>query len=436
MNGTAGGKGGAGGAGATQIDEIAGDTAVKVAVLVRPILDFEKQKGAQDVITLTGNGKVRLPAKPSGAGVADAQGGYGFDFDAAYRVDNDHVSKQVFSSLALRVAERFCQGFNACVLAYGQTGSGKTYTMGTSGPMRDVLGPSTPKSGAPRGIIPRLITSLYGYINAASSKYDIIVKVQYIEIYNENINDLLVKGSGAASSKCEIRETADGEVFVDGATEVEVKSPTDIATLLDAGAAVRAVGAHKMNEQSSRSHAIVTLTMEQRARPGAKGIPPELHFLRSRMNLVDLAGSERQKDTGAEGARFSEGVAINRGLLELGNVINALTEGAKRKHVPYRNSKLTRVLQDSLGGTAETLMLACVSPADVNHEQTLNTLRYAQRARAIKNSLRLNNSQSAEEELAYLRALVTRLQAENAALLSDNSALRARVEALGGGTAV
>ncbi|KAL6748708.1 P-loop containing nucleoside triphosphate hydrolase protein [Haematococcus lacustris] len=404
-----------------QPDVISSSAAVKVAVLVRPLLDHEKQKGCVECVQLPGPGRVRLPAKPGGTGIADEKEGYNFEYDAVYKIDNSAIGNELFRQLCLPVTERLCQGFNACILAYGQTGSGKTYNMGTAASMKEALNPASKAVG----VMPRLISSVFAYIAAASAKYDIELKVTYLEIYAENIQDLLKTSPqvSAASSpqkgqeRLDIRETAAGEVFVEGATELVVHSPQEVAAALDLGNSARAVGAHKMNEQSSRSHAIVTFIMQQRVKACAtKEVPSELRYLRSRLHLVDLAGAERQKDTGAQGKRFDEAISINKGLMELGNVIQALTEGGKRKHVPYRNSKLTRMLQDSLGGNAETLMLACVSPADTCHEQTLNTLRYAQRARAIRNSLRLNNKQSPEEELAYLRSVITQLQSENAQL--------------------
>lgn len=184
--------------------------------------------------------------------------------------------------------------------------------------------------------------------------------------------------------------------------------------MLDRGNSLRTVASHKMNSESSRSHAIITLQMEQRVKPDfSSRVPKEVKFLRSKFNLVDLAGSERAKDTQASGDRFAEGVNINKGLLELGNCINALTEGKSRRHVPYRNSKLTRLLQDSLGGNSETLFIACISPAAKNLDTTLNTLRYASRARAIRNNLRLNNKLSPEEEIEYLKQVIQQLQKEN-----------------------
>lgn len=248
------------------------------------------------------------------------------------------------------------------------------------------------------------------------------LQISFVEIYNEAIQDLLPhSGAGpegrpcSAGSMVSVREGPKGEVMLEGASEQTVSSREAVAHILDCGNANRAVASHKLNQESSRSHAILIVTLEQRARPGAR-VPAELQFLRSKLHLVDLAGSERAKETGTTGRQFAEGVNINKGLLELGNVINALTEGANRKHIPYRNSKLTRLLQDSLGGNSETLFIACVSPADANHDHTLGTLRYASRAMKIQNSLMLNNQISPEEEIAYLRKQVAELQAECAAM--------------------
>lgn len=418
-------QGNTGGKGSKQeevILSVSSESAVKVAVAVRPLLDHEK--GCSDIVQIFPPCKIHLPKKLQGP--ADAV--HPFEYDRVVKADEQVASKHIFA-LVLPVVERFCQGFNGTVLAYGQTGSGKTYTMGTAATQKDL------NSSEPRGVVPRTLLVLYSYIEAASKAYDISLKVQYVEIYNEQVVDLLsdqkaeiaspIKSSPSgttvvkpapSSSRLDIRERSNGEVFVDGAVEIPVSSREEIARVLDQGNTNRSVASHKMNSESSRSHAIVTLVLEQRAKPDlAKSIPQDLRFLRSKLHLVDLAGSERQKDTGATGDRFSEGVNINKGLLELGNVINALTEGKKRTHVPYRNSKLTRLLADSLGGNSETLFLACVSPADRNHEQTLNTLRYAARARNIRNNLR-QNKMTADEELEYLRDLVQQLQQENSEL--------------------
>eukprot|EP00798_Chlamydomonas_sp_ICE-L_P009071 gene9071-16197_t len=394
LQGLVGGTAGKGGQ--ELMKEVGTLSAVKVAIAVRPLLKHEE--GCQDIVTVKSPSSITLPKKAVGANTDALEK---FEFDRVLKIKDDACSKQVFS-LVVPVVERFTQGFNATVLAYGQTGSGKTYTMGTSCTEKDFL------AKEPRGVV------LFSYVEAASQAYDIQLKLQYVEIYNNEILDLLVDPSKTAT-RLDIRERNRGEVYVDGAVEVVASSNKEVAALINKGNSRRSVAAHKMNSESSRSHAILTLTMEQRAKPdAAKLLPKELLVLRAKLHLVDLAGSERVKDTQATGNRFNEGVNINKGLLALGNVINALTEGKTRTHVPYRDSKLTRLLADSLGGNSETLFIACVSPADTNHEQTLNTLRYASRARAIKNRLRQNNELT--EELEFLRGLVKTQEAEIAEL--------------------
>jgi hypothetical protein len=450
-----GGQLGGGGGGEildpTQIDP---ESAVKVAVAVRPILDLEKglKGGSTDIVTIVPPGSIKLPRKPDGSGTEDC---YPFEFEKVLRINNIAASKELFGTMVLPVVERFCQGFNTTVAAYGQTGSGKTYTMGTSLSLTDFMAPD------PKGIVPRVVAVIMSYIKAASKTYDIVLKATYVEIYNEQVVDLLAEpteqqgvpsrepsyginksrpgstlgptggkdrpivSSGAiptkvpsrVAEKLEIHEKESGEVYVEGAVEIKVSSREEVAKVLDRGNSLRTVASHKMNSESSRSHAIITLLMEQRVRPEyAHKVPKEVKFLRSKFNLVDLAGSERAKDTQASGDRFAEGVNINKGLLELGNCINALTEGKSRRHVPYRNSKLTRLLQDSLGGNSETLFIACISPAAKNLDTSLNTLRYASRARAIRNNLRLNNKMSPEEEIEYLKGIIQQLQRENGGL--------------------
>eukprot|EP00877_Chromochloris_zofingiensis_P007002 jgi/Chrzof1/2555/Cz11g20060.t1 len=416
----AAGTGGANSNGA-QVDSfetVKSNSAVKVAVMVRPLLGFEREKGATDIVTIHPPSKISLAQKIAVAGSPEK--GYDFMFDRVYRADGVADSRALYEEMVINVLDRFCQGFNGTVLAYGQTGAGKTYTMGTAASVKDVAG----KSGGP-AVVPKAVHRLMEYVSHASKAYDIIVKVCFVEIYNELIQDLLVMSGKATDAHrgnvlpapINIRETPAGEIILDGVTEVHVQSKEDIAHILEQGNACRATAAHKLNQESSRSHAILMISLDQRAKPAAAAqVPPELCFLRSKLHLVDLAGSERAKETGTTGQRFAEGVSINKGLLELGNVINALTEGTSRKHIPYRNSKLTRLLQDSLGGNSETLFIACVSPADSNHDHTISTLRYASRAMKITNSLQLNNQMSAQEELAYLRKLVAELQAENGTL--------------------
>eukprot|EP00775_Hariotina_reticulata_P003306 gene3304-3582_t len=352
---------------------------VKVAVVVRPLLEFEQQKGATSAVCLQSPDKVSLTARP-GFGGSVNDGAYDFRFDRVYNGGSPAAFQAMYVEMVQQVLGCYCQGFNGTILAYGQTGAGKTHQMGTAAGLKDI-------SANARAIIPRACSQILEYMAAAVRQYDISLKI------------------------------GKGEIVLDGVTEMSISSRQDIARLLEKGNAVRATAAHKLNQNSSRSHAILTLTMEQRVKPAAAAsLPSELRYLRSKLHLVDLAGSERAKETGTTGQRFTEGVAINKGLLELGNVINALTEGTTRKHIPYRNSKLTRLLQDSLGGNSETLFIACISPADSNRDHTISTLRYASRAMKIKNSLKLNNQLSTEEEMACLRQLVTELTEENGRL--------------------
>ncbi|CDW57479.1 Kinesin domain containing protein [Trichuris trichiura] len=239
----------------------------------------------------------------------------------------------------------FFEGYNCTVFAYGQTGSGKTYTMGTE-EKRD----------------------------AESDEFEFQFSCSMLEIYNETVFDLL-----GNREPLMIREHQTEGIYV-------VESLSDTLQCLEDGCFNRSQGETAMNVSSSRSHAIFTIYMTK--------------ISRTKLNLVDLAGSERLKKTQAEGNRMKEGIKINEGLLALGNVISALTESTGgRVHVPYRDSKLTRLLQDSLGGNSVTVMIACVSPADTNHDETLNTLRYAERAKKIKNKPFVNLDPTAAELL-------------------------------------
>ncbi|KAG7391888.1 Kinesin-like protein kif21b [Phytophthora pseudosyringae] len=306
-------------------------------------------------------------------------------------------------------------GYNSTIFAYGQTGSGKTYTMGS--------GSSVHIPPEDFGIIPRVISFLFDQIDAKTREnahYKAELKIRFLEIYGEEIHDLLVTlGDSTGESKVSLREAENGEVQVTGASEVEVVGSDECMRLLERGTLCRTTGSTLMNAHSSRSHAIFTVTMVQHVPIGgspADGKPMEEGDYETRnsyFNFVDLAGSERQKRTQAEGKRLKEGIDINKGLLALGNVISALGDDKKRGkvHVPYRDSKLTRMLQDSLGGNSRTLMLTCVSPADVNFEETLNALKYANRARNIQNKPVVNRDEASAMTME-LRRQVEMLQME------------------------
>lgn len=305
-------------------------------------------------------------------------------------------------------------GYNSTVFAYGQTGSGKTYTMGS--------GSAVNVSPEDYGIIPQVLSYIFEQVDvrvAENPLYKAELRVRFLEIYGEEIRDLLVTLSEAGGeSKVTLREAEGGEVQVVGATEEIVQDGEDCLRLLERGSLCRTTGSTLMNAHSSRSHAIFTVSMVQHIPIGSAVAGQELsdgdyETRNSYFNFVDLAGSERQKRTQAEGKRLKEGIDINKGLLALGNVISALGDDKKRGkvHVPYRDSKLTRMLQDSLGGNSRTLMLTCVSPADVNFDETLNALKYANRARNIKNKPVVNRDESSALTLE-LRRQVEILQAE------------------------
>nr|CAD2159985.1 unnamed protein product [Meloidogyne enterolobii] len=297
-------------------------------------------------------------------------------------------------------------GYNATVLAYGQTGSGKTYTMGTSFDVNQF----NLDTNITAGIIPRAALHLFEGMEerklaaktngAVEPTFEL--NVQFIELYNEEIIDLLSDGRSRNTIRIQ-EDHIRNEIGLKGATWKSVKSALDVMTALKAGSLNRTTAATNMNQQSSRSHAIFTIRIKQsRVVPieeneddSPKQQTTELEVLHAKFHFVDLAGSERLKRTGATGDRAKEGISINSGLLALGNVISALGSG-KVTHVPYRDSKLTRLLQDSLGGNSRTLMIACASPCDVDFIETLNTLNYANRAKNIKNKIVVNQDKSSK----------------------------------------
>jgi kinesin family protein 3/17 len=234
-----------------------------------------------------------------------------------------------------------------------------------------------------RGIIPHSFKHIFDAIatNTIKSK-QFLVRASYLEIYNEDIRDLLSKDP---TNKLELKENVDSGVYVKDLTTFVVKSAAEIDAVLQAGKKNRVTGATLMNQQSSRSHSIFTVTVET-SEIGKDG---KAHIRVGKLNMVDLAGSERQSKTGATGERLKEASKINQSLSRLGNVISALVDG-KSTHVPYRDSKLTRLLQDSLGGNTKTVMIANCGPADYNYDETLSTLRYASRAKQIKNKPMIN----------------------------------------------
>ncbi|OCB86667.1 kinesin [Sanghuangporus baumii] len=417
-----------------------------------------------------------------------------FAFDQVHGPETSQYD--LYKETAAPLLSRFLEGFNCTILAYGQTSSGKTYSM--TGMDLDA-DPSDPYNGM--GIIPRSIHEIFSRAAALKEErggaWSYNIKGSFIELYNEELIDLLSYDDAAGGRRdVQIREDKHGHIIWDGLREVAVRNTNEVMTLIRQGTAIRRTKETDMNAQSSRSHAIFSLTLTQRkytgsgapprsatpvsgggvrspsrlARPVSHqfngtgnstrvssptfGRPPTPSFatamgrggsLRpssalgshsadgraknvddepgewvtvvSKFHFVDLAGSERLKRTAAAGERVKEGISINSGLLALGNVISALGDPSRAKshtasHIPYRDSKLTRLLQDSLGGNAHTLMIACVSPAEWNAGETVNTLKYANRARNIKNRAVVNEKEEGWDDLEWLQSMVARLRKE------------------------
>jgi uncharacterized coiled-coil protein SlyX len=399
-----------------------------------------------------------------------------FTFDYLY--DQASTQQDIYRQSVAPLVEAALAGYNATVFAYGQTGSGKTYTMGSSS--WEGVGEGE------LGVLPRALKDVLEQREqrlAQSARLSMVLRASFIEIHNEELRDLLAHngshGSGASgtsgggstagggggssggaltgrgrTSCLQIREDGNGGIYFAGAEEGEVTSFSDVRMLLEQGIQRRAVGATEMNAHSSRSHAIFTLVIEQHLAPdlldldggggGGGGVGTgEEEYITSKFHFVDLAGSERLKKTKAEGERLKEGININSGLLALGNVISALGDESKQRssslHVPYRDSKLTRMLQDSLGGNSRTVMIACVSPVESNAEESKSTLQYANRARNIKNTPVINRDPNSHliaqlrKEIGSLRLLL-REHGIGASACSLNKTLPPPLAAADGGS--
>ncbi|KAJ4478498.1 kinesin domain-containing protein [Lentinula aciculospora] len=497
----------------------AATTSVQVALRIRPPTNQDSTsipaRFQRTVIHATSSTSVSVeatsstPAAGGAAAATSTASGPGvkkqlFSFDQVH--DPSTTQHTLFTSTALPLVSRFTEGFNCTILAYGQTSSGKTFTM--TGIDLDA-NPSDPNNGM--GIIPRAVSSIFAGARKLKEErgntWNYSIKGSFIEIYNEDLIDLLSMDDGAGGRReVQIREDKDGHIIWGGLREVNVKNPNEVMTLIRKGTSIRRTNETDMNAQSSRSHAIFSLTLTQKkysgsgapprsssplppggrspsrlARPGSVysgsgsgstsgnrvgsptfgrpatpsfaaamgrggGLRPssalghagdrasaggddeggEWTTIVSKFHFVDLAGSERLKRTAAAGERIKEGISINSGLLALGNVISALGDPSRAKshtatHIPYRDSKLTRLLQDSLGGNAHTLMIACVSPAEWNTGETVNTLKYANRARNIKNRAVVNEKEDGWDDVEWLQGTVTRLRKEVKVLKSGGS---------------
>ncbi|XP_047438604.1 kinesin-like protein KIF17 [Mugil cephalus] len=381
-----------------------GSEAVKVVVRCRPLNDREKALSSKMVLTMDLQRCQCFIEKPGAADEPPKQ----FTFDGTYYTDQ--TTEQMYNEIAYPLVEGVTEGYNGTIFAYGQTGSGKSFTMqGVSEPM------------AQKGVIPRAFEHIFESIQCAENT-KFLVRASYLEIYNEEIRDLL--GSDT-KQRLELKEHPERGVYVRDLSMHTVHSVGECERIIEQGWRNRAVGYTLMNKDSSRSHSIFTIHLEICNTDGAG----QDHLRAGKLNLVDLAGSERQSKTGATGERLREATKINLSLSALGNVISALVDG-RSKYIPYRDSKLTRLLQDSLGGNTRTLMIACLSPADNNYEESLSTLRYANRAKSIQNRPRINEDpkdallREYQEEIKKLRALISGQlgAADLSSLLSGRSA--------------
>ncbi|KAM4712041.1 kinesin-like protein KIF21A isoform 4-T4 [Anableps anableps] len=437
----------------------ADESSVRVALRIRPQLAKEKIEGCH-ICTYV------MPGEPQVVLGKDKA----FTFDHVFDMDTQQGT--IYTHCTERLIEGCFEGYNATIFAYGQTGSGKTYTMGT--------GFDVNIGDGEQGIIPRAVHHLFRGIEerrqAATEQGrpvpEFKINAQFLELYNEEVLDLFDTTRDLEArrqrSNIKIHEDANGGIYTVGVTTRTVTSAAEMMQCLKLGALSRTTASTQMNVQSSRSHAIFTIHLCQVRvcspdnndnvtdnRLANDSEIDEFETLTAKFHFVDLAGSERLKRTGATGDRAKEGISINCGLLALGNVISALGDRSKRStHVPYRDSKLTRLLQDSLGGNSQTVMIACISPSDRDFMETLNTLKYANRARNIKNKVMVNQDR-ASQQISALRTEIARLQMElmeyktgkrvlgedgmegindlvheNSMLQTENNNLRVRVKAM------
>ncbi|XP_051281341.1 kinesin-like protein KIF1B isoform X14 [Dicentrarchus labrax] len=373
---------------------------VKVAVRVRPFNSREMSKDSKCIIQMQGNtttiSNPKAPKEPAKT----------FSFDYSYwshttPEDPSFASQNlVYNDIGKEMLAHAFEGYNVCIFAYGQTGAGKSYTM---------MGK---QEEGQEGIIPMLCEDLFEKINEDNNKEELSysVEVSYMEIYCERVRDLLnPKNKG----NLRVREHPLLGPYVEDLSKLAVTSYTDIADLMDAGNKARTVAATNMNETSSRSHAVFTIVFTQKKHDSETDLSTEKV---SKISLVDLAGSERADSTGAKGTRLKEGANINKSLTTLGKVISALAEVSKKKKktdfIPYRDSVLTWLLRENLGGNSRTAMVAALSPADINYDETLSTLRYADRAKNIKCNAVINEDpnnklvRDLKDEVARLKELL------------------------------
>uniref|UniRef100_G1TN31 Kinesin family member 1C n=1 Tax=Oryctolagus cuniculus TaxID=9986 RepID=G1TN31_RABIT len=372
---------------------------VKVAVRVRPFNARETSQDAKCVVSMQGNTTSIVNPKQG----KDATKSFTFDYSYWSHTSSEDPQfasqQQVYRDIGEEMLLHAFEGYNVCIFAYGQTGAGKSYTM---------MGRQEPGQ---QGIVPQLCEDLFSRVSEKqSAQLSYSVEVSYMEIYCERVRDLL---NPKSRGSLRVREHPILGPYVQDLSKLAVTSYADIADLMDCGNKARTVAATNMNETSSRSHAVFTIVFTQRSHDQLTGLDSEKV---SKISLVDLAGSERADSSGARGMRLKEGANINKSLTTLGKVISALADMQSKKRksdfIPYRDSVLTWLLKENLGGNSRTAMIAALSPADINYEETLSTLRYADRTKQIRCNAVINEDPNArlirelQEEVARLRELL------------------------------
>ncbi|KAG9331506.1 hypothetical protein JZ751_018909, partial [Albula glossodonta] len=347
---------------------------IRVFCRIRPMNRVETSNGSKSVVDCLDEYSVT---------VETPRGLKEFQFDKVF--GRGSSQEEVFRDTS-RLIQSAIDGFNICIFAYGQTGSGKTFTMVGD---KDLKNP---------GIIPRTFRKIFDLIQENTSKFDFKVSAYMLELYNDRLLDLFVSPAEAFNRKIEIKKDKKGLVFAQGAETMGAGTAEELFALFEQGCANRHIAATKMNLESSRSHLIIGIIIESTNLTNGS-------MSYGKLSLVDLAGSERAAKTGAKDDQLKEANSINKSLSALGDVIFALS--SEQVYVPYRNNKLTQVMQDSLGGNAKTLMFVNISPSDCNSEETLTSLAYATRVKAITNNAQKNQE---SKEIAHLKEIITKLK--------------------------
>ncbi|XP_076291967.1 kinesin heavy chain isoform X1 [Lasioglossum baleicum] len=342
--------------------EIAAEDSIKVVCRFRPLNDSEEKAGSKFIVKFPSGGEENCISI----------GGKVYLFDKVFKPNA--TQDKVYNEAARSIVTDVLAGYNGTIFAYGQTSSGKTHTM------EGVIGDSNKQ-----GIIPRIVNDIFNHIYGMEENLEFHIKISYFEIYMDKIRDLL----DVSKVNLSVHEDKNRVPFVKGATERFVSSPEEVFEVIEEGKSNRHIAVTNMNEHSSRSHSVFLINVKQENLENQKKLSGKLY-------LVDLAGSEKVSKTGAEGTVLDEAKNINKSLSALGNVISALADGNKT-HIPYRDSKLTRILQESLGGNARTTIIICCSPASFNESETKSTLDFGKRAKTIKNVVCVNEELTAEE---------------------------------------